>query len=72
MEDIKALTIVHCETPTGILNPIKELYKIAKDSGILTIVDAISSLGGIDVKPKEWDINICYTNPTFITSYIRT
>lgn len=57
--DIKAMTVVHCETPTGIVNPIKELCSIAKTKGILTIVDAVASLGGVDVKPDEWEIDIC-------------
>jgi aspartate aminotransferase-like enzyme len=58
-KDIKAMTVVHCETPTGILNPIRELCSIAKTKGILTIVDAVASLGGVDVKPDEWGIDIC-------------
>jgi len=58
-EDIKVMTVVHCETPTGILNPIEELCPIAKRHGILTIVDVVASLGGIDVKPDKWGIDLC-------------
>ena len=58
-KDIKAMTVVHCETPTGILNPIKELCPIAKKKGILTIVDSVASLAGDDVKPDQWGIDLC-------------
>jgi len=58
-KDIKAMTVVHCETPSGTLNPIKELCPIAKKKGILTIVDSVASLGGVDVRPDEWGIDIC-------------
>jgi len=60
-KDIKAMTVVHCETPAGILNPIEELCPLAKNKGILTIVDAVASLGGVDVRPDEWGIDICIT-----------
>ncbi len=58
-KDIKAMTVVHCETPSGTLNPIKELCPIARKKGILTIVDAVASLGGVDVRPDDWGIDIC-------------
>lgn len=58
-KDIKAMTVVHCETPSGTLNPVKELCPIARKKGILTIVDAVASLGGVDVRPDEWGIDIC-------------
>ncbi len=57
--DIKALTAVHCETPTGILNPVDKICREAKKHGVITIVDAVSSLGGVDVRPDEWGIDIC-------------
>lgn len=58
-KDIRAMTVVHCETPTGLLNPIEKLCPIAKKKGIVTIVDAVASLGGIEVRPDEWDIDLC-------------
>ena len=58
-KDIKAMTAVHCETPTGILNPIRELCPIAKRHGLLTIVDVVASLGGVDVRPDDWNIDLC-------------
>jgi len=58
-KDIKAMTVVHCETPTGVLNPVQELCPLAKERGIVTIVDAVASLGGVDLKPDQWDIDVC-------------
>ncbi len=58
-KNLKAMTVVHCETPAGIVNPIQTLCPLAKKRGLLTIVDAVSSLGGIDVRPGEWEIDIC-------------
>jgi len=58
-EEVKVLTAVHNETSTGAVNPIKELGKLAKDYGAIFVVDAISSLGGIEIKVDEWNIDIC-------------
>lgn len=60
-KNIKAMTVVHCETPAGIMNPIEELCPLAKKKGILTIVDAVASVGGVDVRPDDWGIDICIT-----------
>ena len=60
-ENIKAMTVVHCETPAGIINPVQEVCQLARKRGILTIVDTIASMGGIDVKPDDWGIDICIT-----------
>jgi len=45
--DITHVAIVHCETTTGILNPVEELAGIVKAAGKTLIVDAMSSFGGI-------------------------
>jgi len=45
--DITHVAVVHCETTTGILNPIEELSGLVKAAGKTLIVDAMSSFGGI-------------------------
>ncbi|MDG3547656.1 pyridoxal-phosphate-dependent aminotransferase family protein [Methanobacterium formicicum] len=60
-EDIKAVTIVHNETSTGVANPIDEVGKILKDYDALYIVDTVSSLGGDDVFVDGYGIDICVT-----------
>lgn len=60
-DDIKAVTIVHNETSTGVTNPIDEVGKIVKDFDALYVVDTISSLGGDDVFVDGYNIDICVT-----------
>ncbi|GBF36623.1 MAG TPA: alanine--glyoxylate aminotransferase family protein [Methanothermococcus okinawensis] len=57
--DIKAVTVVHNETSTGVRNPIKDIGKIVKDYDALYIVDTISSLGGDYVDVDGFHIDIC-------------
>ena len=40
------VAIVHAETTTGVLNPVQQLAAVAREHGALTIVDAVTSLGG--------------------------
>ncbi len=57
-EGCDAVAFVHNETSTGILNPAKEIAKIAKEYGALVIMDAITSAGGDYVKMDEWGIDV--------------
>ena len=61
--DIKILSVVHSETPTGTLNPIQDICPIAKKHGAITIVDAVSSIGGTEVEVDDWGIDICCIGP---------
>jgi len=54
-----AVACVHCETSTGVLNPIQELAGICRSHGILFIVDAVSSLAIEPLKMDAWGIDIC-------------
>jgi len=56
--DVKLLTIVHCDTPSAILNPIEEVAKIARSFGVLTVVDAVSSIGGVPIDVDGSGIDI--------------
>ena len=57
--EFKYATIVHCDTPSGVLNPLKDICKALKQYGIATVVDAVSSIGGETVKVDKWEIDIC-------------
>ena len=46
-KEITHVAVVHCETTTGVLNPIAEVGAIAKKYGKVFIVDAMSSFGGV-------------------------
>jgi len=56
--NFKAATLVHCETPSGITNPINELCTLLHSHGILTIVDSVSAIGGEELNVDEWKIDI--------------
>ena len=53
--------IVHAETSTGACQPLQEIAKIVHDSGALLLVDAVTSLGGMDVNVDGWGIDACYS-----------
>ncbi|OUS70633.1 2-aminoethylphosphonate--pyruvate transaminase [Paenibacillus sp. MY03] len=55
--DATHLAVVHCETTTGMLNPIAEVTHAAKRRGLTTIVDAMSSFGGIPLDMAELSID---------------
>jgi 2-aminoethylphosphonate-pyruvate transaminase len=52
-EAITHVAVVHCETTTGMLNPISEIGAIVKEFGKIFIVDAMSSFGGIPIDMAE-------------------
>lgn len=52
------ITVVHCETPSGLLNPIEEIASIIKESGALFVVDFVASAIGADVPVDEWGIDL--------------
>ena len=51
------MAVVHCETTTGILNPLEEIVSVVKASGRQLIVDAMSSFGGIPLDAGELGID---------------
>lgn len=59
-DDYKAVTVTHVDTSTGIVNPIKEIGQIVKENGdAFYIVDTVCSLGGIEVRTDDWNIDMC-------------
>lgn len=61
--DIKLLSVVHSETPSGTINPVWEICPIAKEFGVITIVDTVSGLGGQLLSPEEWGIDVAVAGP---------
>ncbi len=56
----KMITAVHCETPSGTLNPLEMIGFFKRKYEIpLFYVDAVASLGGTAVKTDEWGIDLC-------------
>lgn len=58
-KEITHVALVHCETTTGMLNPIEKIGKIVKKYGKIYFVDTISSFGGVPMDVDELDIDFC-------------
>lgn len=58
---VKLMAVVHAETSTGVLQPLGEISKLAKQYGALFLVDTVTSLGGHEVAVDEWGIDISYS-----------
>ncbi len=59
--DAKLLAFVHAETSTGVRSDAECLCSLAADYGCLTVVDCVTSLGGIPVKVDDWGIDATYS-----------
>lgn len=57
------VAITHSETSTGVLNPIESIAEITTNyPGVVLMVDAVSSLGGIKLEVDKFGIDICITS----------
>tara|TARA_R110002167_G_scaffold90479_2_gene243836 strand:- start:1122 stop:2300 length:1179 start_codon:yes stop_codon:yes gene_type:complete len=59
--NVKALAFVHAETSTGVRSDAQALAKLAQDHNALSIVDAVTSLGGIELDMDGWGIDALYS-----------
>jgi alanine-glyoxylate transaminase/serine-glyoxylate transaminase/serine-pyruvate transaminase len=55
------VAIVHGETSTGIVNPVADVVALAKKCDAITIVDAVTTLGGVPVRTGAWGADVCYS-----------
>ena len=55
------VTMVHAETSTGVLNPVRELCALASATGAMTIVDTVTSLGAHPVEVARWGADAVYS-----------
>ena len=60
-KDAKALAFVHAETSTGARSDAKALCALGSKHGCLNIVDAVTSLGGIELDVDGWGIDAIYS-----------
>ena len=60
-ERVKLVTIVHAETSTGVLQPLRDVSALAKEHDALFMVDAVTSLGGNRVEFDDVGIDYCYS-----------
>jgi len=59
--DARVVAFVHAETSTGVQSDAKTLVEVAHKYDTLTIVDAVTSLGGTPVLVDEWAIDAVYS-----------
>ena len=59
--DIKVLAFVHAETSTGALSDAEALCGLAKQYGCLSIVDAVTSMGGVPLLVDKWQADAVYS-----------
>ena len=57
----KLIALVHAETSTGVLQPIDDIARLAKEYDTMMMLDTVSSLGGIEIKVDEWGIDACFS-----------
>ena len=56
--NFKYATVVHCDTPSGVLNDISKICPLLKKYGILTVVDSVAAMGGEEVQVDAWQIDL--------------
>ncbi|MGI8877405.1 MAG: pyridoxal-phosphate-dependent aminotransferase family protein [Candidatus Limnocylindria bacterium] len=57
----KAVFVTHNETSTGVLNPLKEIAAVVRESGKLLVVDSVSGAGAVDLDVDDWGIDVLVT-----------
>ncbi|KTG11304.1 aminotransferase class V [Haloprofundus marisrubri] len=72
-DPFKLATMVHCETPTGTLTNLDPVLDALSDHGVLSVVDAVSSLGGTPVPTERIDVCLggsqkCFSAPPGLTT----
>jgi alanine-glyoxylate transaminase / serine-glyoxylate transaminase / serine-pyruvate transaminase len=60
-EPADMVAMVHGETSTGVVNPIEDILAVARKRGALTIVDAVTTLGGVPLSAAAWGPDVCYS-----------
>jgi pyridoxamine--pyruvate transaminase len=62
--DIGIVSIVHHDTPSGTVNPLREIGEIVRANDALLLVDAVSSWGGMNIHPEDCCADIFITGPS--------
>jgi len=59
---IRGVTVVQSDTSSGVLNPVAEVARVARENGALALVDGISSVGGVPFLFDEWELDFAVTS----------
>ncbi len=57
----KLAAFVHAETSTGVRSDVEALAAVAREFGALSVVDAVTALGGIDLRMDDWELDVVYS-----------
>jgi alanine-glyoxylate transaminase/serine-glyoxylate transaminase/serine-pyruvate transaminase len=57
----KVVAFVHAETSTGVLQPVDEIARAAREAGAFLVLDCVTSLGGIPVSLDAWGVDAAYS-----------
>jgi alanine-glyoxylate transaminase/serine-glyoxylate transaminase/serine-pyruvate transaminase len=57
----KLITLVHAETSTGVLQPMDDVARLAREHGCMIVLDTVTSLGGVPVKVDAWGVDAAYS-----------
>jgi len=57
----KLMTVTHVDTSTGVLNDVQNLAFLAKQYGVLCVVDGVCSLAAEDLRMQEWGVDLALT-----------
>jgi alanine-glyoxylate transaminase/serine-glyoxylate transaminase/serine-pyruvate transaminase len=60
-KDYKIVAVVHAETSTGVRNPVGRIGRLMEQSQSLFVVDAVTSLGGMEVSADAWGADVVYS-----------
>ena len=59
--DAKVAAFVHAETSTGVCSDVATLCRLASEAGCLSIVDAVTAVGGIELRVDDWGADVVYS-----------
>jgi alanine-glyoxylate transaminase/serine-glyoxylate transaminase/serine-pyruvate transaminase len=57
----KLVAVVHAETSTGVRNPVEAIGGLLKGGDAIYLVDAVTSLGGMEIQMDAWGIDALYS-----------
>jgi aspartate aminotransferase-like enzyme len=60
--DVEAVSITHNETSMGVINPLEKLAEVVKNYDKLLFVDAVSSMGGTEIRVDKWGLDVCFSS----------
>lgn len=59
--EAQVVALVHHETGTTVLNPLRELASVVQEAGRVLVVDTVSSMGGMEINVDGWGVDVCVT-----------